>query len=67
MPMTYGYRSLTDTCRGPTPIAERRRLRTDAVCGPTPIEDDWNETPAARRGASTPKAPMQTRLHTRRG
>lgn len=67
MPMAYGCRSLTDTCRGRTPFADRRRLRSHADCGPTPIKEDWNETPAARRGASTPKAPMQTRLHTRGG
>ena len=67
MPIADGYRSLTDTCRGRTPFADRHRLRTDADCGATPIEDDWNENPAARRGASTPKAPMQTRLHTRGG
>ena len=33
MPMTYGYRSLTDTGRGRMPIADRRRLRSDADRG----------------------------------
>lgn len=61
MTMTYGYRSLTDTCRGWTPFADRRRLRTDADCG------RLERNSGCPRGASTPKAPMQTRLHTRRG
>ena len=30
------------------PVEDGRRLWTDADCGRTPIEDDWNETPAAR-------------------
>jgi len=33
MPMAYGCRSLTDTCRGRTPFADRRRLRSDADQG----------------------------------
>lgn len=63
MPMTYGYRSLTDTGRGRMPIADGCQSRTDAVCGATPIEDDWNETPAAA-GEHRPPRPRCRRAST---